>query len=577
NEHNLEKVITYSALQYDNNFIDAVSNCNESSNSFSCTDINSDVSSSQNSLFDKQNSLGNELAKWAIERHISHLALTDLLHILSPYHPELPLHSRTLLRTVTTTEIYQLETGELCYLGLTSALKNLLSQRSSQEYVKPDEALKICFNIDGIPLFKSNKLQLWPILELIKNFPSVPFVVSVFCGTSKPKPLNIFLENFINKLNVLLRNGFNLDGNIFKIEVHSFVCDAPARAFLKCTKLHLGHSSCDKCTEPGKYYKNKVVFMNETAQKRTDKSFRKQLDDTFKFAIDLIQSFPTDYKHNICLGVMKLLLRLWIAGSLRFKLTNNQVQIVSQRLINLQQFIPLEFSRKPRSLNKFSYWKATEFRTFLIYVGVLVLKNILPKAFYKNFLLLHVAISILILNKHINNFGIPFAQKCLLIFINHCKNELYGPEFAVYNIHLLTHICDDVEIYGPLDEFSSFPFKSYLGHLKKLIRSPTNLLQQIHRRLHEIDSFLLNKHNLKNFNRNPYFLDMEHKNGPLLNHNTCESYKQYKKITFTNVQFSINQYNKTNSYCMLKDDTKVVEGEVSIFEILPVGFLSTIM
>jgi len=91
------------------------------------------------------------------------------------------------------------------------------------------------------------------------------------------------------------------------------------------------------------------------------------------------------------------------------------------------------------------------------------LKNILLRAHYENFLLLHVGISILISKKHINNFGILFAKNCLLTFINHCKNELYGLEFSVYNVHLLTHICDDVEIYSPLDECSSFPFESYLG------------------------------------------------------------------------------------------------------------------
>lgn len=62
-----------------------------------------------------------------------------------------------------------------------------------------------------------------------------------------------------------------------------------------------------------------------------------------------------DYMHNICLGVTKTLLRTWIEGSLKVRLSNNKVQIISQRLINLQQFIPLEFSRKPRSLNELSY------------------------------------------------------------------------------------------------------------------------------------------------------------------------------------------------------------------------------
>jgi len=134
---------------------------------------------------------------------------------------------------------------------------------------------------------------------------------------------------------------------------------------------------------------------------------------------------------------------------------------------------------------------------------------------------------------------------------------LYGLEFTVYNVHLLTHICDDVEIYGSLDEYSSIPFESYLGYLKKWIRTSTNPLQQIHRRLHEINSFLLKfKEHNKNPDRAKYFVDMEY--DPLLN-NFCESCKQYKKITFPNLRFSINQHSRSNSYCMLRGDTKIIE------------------
>lgn len=84
-----------------------LSNCSESLNSSSYTDINNDES------LDNESSLKDKLAKWAIKRHISHFALTDLLHILSTYHPELPLHSRTLLQIATTTVIIKLEIGEL--------------------------------------------------------------------------------------------------------------------------------------------------------------------------------------------------------------------------------------------------------------------------------------------------------------------------------------------------------------------------------------------------------------------------------------------------------------------------------
>lgn len=200
-----------------------------------------------------------------------------------------------------------METGEFCYFGLNVALENVLSQQYAKSYLKSTEVLQLSFNMNDIPLFKSNKLQLWPILRRIKNWRCIPFVISLFCGTSKPKPLDLFLTNFINESNELLKNGFNFNENIFKIEIHSFVCDAHARAFLKCTKTHSGYSSCDKSIEVGEYYKNKVIFLSETAQKRTNESFRQQIDEDHHFSrsrlldlpIDLIKKFPTDYMHNI--------------------------------------------------------------------------------------------------------------------------------------------------------------------------------------------------------------------------------------------------------------------------------------
>lgn len=64
--------------------------------------------------------------------------------------------------------------------------------------------------------------------------------------------------------------------------------------------------------------------------------------------------------HNICLGIVKRLLNTWIRGPLKVRLSNNKVQVLSQRLINLKSFIPLEFNRKPRSLDELAFWKAIE-------------------------------------------------------------------------------------------------------------------------------------------------------------------------------------------------------------------------
>lgn len=60
-----------------------------------------------------RNSLSNELQLWTIKHKIPRCAVTDLLHILHPYHTELPIDSRTLLKTPISTNVVQLDKGEL--------------------------------------------------------------------------------------------------------------------------------------------------------------------------------------------------------------------------------------------------------------------------------------------------------------------------------------------------------------------------------------------------------------------------------------------------------------------------------
>lgn len=106
------------------------------------------------SLSPEKPDLSKQLAEWAIEKHISHSSLTDLLHLLSPYHPELPLDSRTLLATPNTTSVKDLETGQFIYFSMKETLLKLISDNISTDKIQ------ISFNVDGIPLYKSSKLQL---------------------------------------------------------------------------------------------------------------------------------------------------------------------------------------------------------------------------------------------------------------------------------------------------------------------------------------------------------------------------------------------------------------------------------
>lgn len=125
-------------------------------------------------------SLSNELALWTVKHKIPRCAVTDLLHILHPYHAELPFDSRTLLKTPVSINVVQLDNGQLCYFGILTYLKYLI-----ENFDNLPDTFDLIFNVDGIPLFKNSNIQLWPILGQIQNVKSNPFVVAVFCGISK--------------------------------------------------------------------------------------------------------------------------------------------------------------------------------------------------------------------------------------------------------------------------------------------------------------------------------------------------------------------------------------------------------
>lgn len=94
----------------------------------------------------------------------------------------------------------------------------------------------------------------------IKNGCFNPFVIGIFCGNSKPDPLNLYLEDFVNELSELLENGIVHKNLHYYIRIHSFICDAPAKAYIKCVKSHGGYASCDKCTEYGQYVNDRVIL-----------------------------------------------------------------------------------------------------------------------------------------------------------------------------------------------------------------------------------------------------------------------------------------------------------------------------
>jgi len=88
---------------------------------------------------------------------------------------------------------------------------------------------------------------------------------------------------------------------------------------------------------------------------------------------------------------------LWLfKGPLNVRLPGRSINTLSTALLAIQSCIPSDFVRKTRLVQEVSRWKATELRLFILYVGPIVLKNIISSDAYTNFMSLHVAMLILL-------------------------------------------------------------------------------------------------------------------------------------------------------------------------------------
>ena len=194
--------------------------------------------------------------------------------------------------------------------------------------------------------------------------------------------------------------------------------------------------------------------------------------------VNLNCDFPPEYMHTVCLGVMRRLVLSYfssIYGHLNCRVSENLKELLEQRVKLWHGALPAEFHRKIRSFRSISYFKATEFRSILLYTGPLLFKGIIPIEYYNHFLYLHFAMYVFIGTSHRHYYD--NATSCIQHFLRDLK-EFFSESAYTFNAHLLSHIPEFVQQLGPLDKFSAFPFENYLYLLKQRIKTGTYIFEQ---------------------------------------------------------------------------------------------------
>ncbi|XP_067214623.1 uncharacterized protein [Linepithema humile] len=211
---------------------------------------------------------------------------------------------------------------------------------------------------------------------------------------------------------------------------------------------------------------------------------------------NLVNGFVLDYMHCVLLGVVKFVTCLWLDSTSHnekyyIELKRNDID---NRLLAIRP--PSSFPRLLRSLKERSFWKANEWRAWLLYYSLPCLKDILPLKYYKHHCVLVSAIYTFLQHK-ISISNLDNATWHLIQYVIDFQ-KLYGPHNMTYNVHLLLHLGKTVLMFGPLWCYSAFSWESGNGFLVKLVKGTRGVLTQIARKYTYLQSLsrLLCKYNV---------------------------------------------------------------------------------
>lgn len=261
-----------------------------------------------------------------------------------------------------------------------------------------------------------------------------------------------------------------------------------------------------KCTTIGTYFRNvrRVCFPQHDAPLRTDWGFRSQQDKLHHRVVspleyvgssdgmqrlDMVRDFSTsDPLHLLHQGVMKYCLRMWTDGTTEYKnkFSTDDKKKIDQAIYQCNKYLSSDINRRIRSLNFIKHFKATEFRSILLYTGLVIFKSVLPKHIYTHFVRLCLATRLVSCRTYVKHANLKGLAR--LLFSEYFRDFInyYGVESVVSNIHYIIHIMDDVDHLGTLEENSTYPFENHLREIKSRTQASNMPLQQITRRIVEL-------------------------------------------------------------------------------------------
>lgn len=370
--------------------------------------------------------------------------------------------------------------------------------------------LSLSMNFDGAPVFESSSFSIWPMQLMINELPPEirrknMMIAGLWFGRGKPPCLSIF-EPFTRELDSLAQDGVKwFSGNeVIMSKVYLAVCpvDSVCRCVLQNMKQFNGEYGCPWClnkgemVEKGGGYVRVYKYNDVEADKRTMTENLQHVAQALESStpvygvkgpsplmnvkgFDVIHGIPPDCLHAVFLGVTRQLTGLWVDSRNHDQnfYIGGHINTVDCRLEAIRP--TSELTRLPRSLAQRAYWKGSEWRSWLLFYSLVVLRGILPDRYLRHLMLLVDAVFRLSRDK-IDSADMQTANASLTKFVILFK-DLYGDENLSFNVHQLLHLTPAVKNWGPLWSFSSMWFEGYIGTIQKLFHGTQAVPMQIAR------------------------------------------------------------------------------------------------
>ena len=396
----------------------------------------------------------------------------------------------------------------------------LYKELSANGLLSCKDNISFLMNTDGVPVFKSSKVSIWPLYFIINELDYNKRIArenmlfaGLWFGEKKPA-MWTFLRPYMSALKEL-ECGVEFESPtrgrfVCKSVLLACTCDLPARCLVCNSMQYNGEYGCWKCLQSGKTVKTGPrgharafpfnqedikgpIRTNTLVLQHAKEAMQQQLTGKSRYVVkgvkgfswlsilqhhDIVRGTAIDYMHGVLLGVQKLLLNLWFSSSHSKKEFSlyKLISVVDQRLKNISP--TLDITRLPRSISEhLKYWKANELRSFLLYYGLPVLYGLLPDEYLENYFYFVRAIYLL-LQDTISEAQLAIAEQLIVEFCRGFR-ELYEERYETLNVHQLLHLADNVRDLGPLYTHSCFSFEDKNGFILKLIHGTQFIDSQI--------------------------------------------------------------------------------------------------